>query len=466
MNVQNQHSGKARGALSGSPVASSIAQRTGWLSALLALVLGGLLAGVALAVLYGVLHSEAQQRLRDELSHLSVLAAQGQSAQNLSTSTGVGVDLVALVDGGGSVTTVANTQELSLPADSFTRYHVTSPTPIDGVSAAEVEYRAMGQRMEVRGKAYLVVVGVAQDQDRHFYLLAALVFCLLVPVFALFTGALTRQFVGRTLSPVEQIRAEVEQITDSDLDRRVPVPPRNDELAALARTMNGMLARLEDAQNHQVRFIADASHELRSPLTTLSGLAEIAEITGEPIDLDSVTGLMAPEVRRMQNLVEDLLASASASARVFESVDADDIVLAETARARVLYPHLSVGGAVTPAQIMGHRDALTRAVRNLADNSYRYAHQRVNLAVETTGRWVHISVENDGPPLTDDEKKLVLERFGRVDSSRNRATGGAGLGLAIVRDIALAHGGQLTLSDSSLGGLKATLVLPCPNSQQ
>lgn len=451
------------------PVSSrkhSIARRTGWLSAALALVVGGALSAVALGVLYLVLHTETSQRLDAELTQLSTQATENQSPQTLIASPGAGIDLIALIDSTGNVTSSDNKQGLSLPEGIYQHYGATSPTIIDGVSAGDIEYHTVGQHMTIQGQTYLVLVGIEQDQARHFYLLAALVFGLLVPVLALAAGALTRQFVGRTLSPVEQIRAEVEQITDSGLDRRVAVPARENELAALARTMNGMLARLEDAQNHQIRFIADASHELRSPLTTLSGLAEIAKMTGEPIDLESVESLIAPEIERMQNLVDDLLASAGASAGVFETVDVDDIVFAEKARARVLYPHLTVSGTVTPTQIVGHRDALTRAVRNLADNSYRYAHQQVNITLETADSWIYINVENDGPPLTDDEKQLVQERFGRTDSSRHRATGGAGLGLAIVKDIALAHGGQLTLNDSPLGGLKTTLVLPSPSFPQ
>lgn len=439
----------------------SIARRTSWLATLLALLAGALIAASALAVLYIALHSSVDQRITSRLNELTTAAGRGTSTEQLLAQTGAGIDLVALADQQGTITATAT--DLDYP-DNLTPSTAGEHTaPVEGIGGQGTEYRVLGRTLTVQGQTYLLMVGIESDQDRLFYLVAGLVFALMVPISALTTGWLTRRFVTSALTPVETIRSEVAHISDTELSRRVPVPAGKDEIAALAGTMNDMLARLETAQKQQLRFIGDASHELRSPLATLGGLAEIAEITGEPIDLETVRTLITPEVTRMQGLVDDLLASASAQAGVFETLDLADLVTAEQARLTTLHPSLTVDGEATPFTVRGNRSALVRALRNLADNAARYSSQqvRVSLSSAQDGSAL-IRVEDDGPGIRPEDRDLVLQRFGRTDASRARTTGGAGLGLAIVTDIAAAHGGRLSLGDSPLGGLEATLILPAP----
>lgn len=441
----------------------SIPARAGLLSALIALAVGVLIAALAVGVLYFSLHGNIQQNLQARLDDLSQNSASRQQLKDDVAETGAGIDIVALFDSSGLVAESSSIASPEFPANLYEQVPDDGVGhPIDGVHAGGQDFHAVAQKISVKGTTYTVLTGIEADKDHELYLLIASVFALFVPLFALLSGWLTFRSVRSSLAPVEQIRAEVENISSTELSRRVPEPPTGDEISALAHTMNSMLGRLEDSRATQLRFLGDASHELRSPIASISGLVEIAQITGEPIDLPSVNGILAPESVRMQRLVDDLLASASAQDRSAprEEIDLDDLALTERARLATLHPALKIGGAIEPVRVLGVPDALTRAVRNLTDNAAKYCRERINISVETSGSQAVISVEDDGEGVPDSAKELVLTRFGRTDESRNRSTGGAGLGLSIVNDIALAHDGELSLTDSPLGGARFEIRLP------
>ena len=191
-----------------------------------------------------------------------------------------------------------------------------------------------------------LAVDVGTDSDRYDTVLAAgaVLFLSFVPVAGLATAGFVYYAMGRVLRPVESIRTRVAEISVSGRGERVPVPEAEDEIARLARTMNEMLARLDAARTAQVAFVGDASHELRSPLSTLSTMLELASTSGTPVDVETVDELLLPEVERMRAMVEDLLLLAKSDERGMplrrDDVDLDDVVLSEAARLRLSLIHI------------------------------------------------------------------------------------------------------------------------------
>jgi signal transduction histidine kinase len=272
-----------------------------------------------------------------------------------------------------------------------------------------------------------------------------------MPPVVLIVGLAVFFFVGRSLRPVEAIRRRVATISGQDLRSRVPVPGSGDEVAALAETMNAMLDRLEGASAAQRRFVADASHELRSPLTTVRvGLDHLARVagTGGP-QLDRLRA----EVNRLGDLLSDLLLLA----RIDEhdpavrggDVDLDDLAYAERDRLRTLHPGLLVEARIAPVQVPGDGRRLERALRNLGDNAARHARSRVTLSTWADRDGAHLVVADDGPGIDRADRQRVFERFVRLDESRAREDGGAGLGLPITREIVTGHRGDISIADGA-----------------
>jgi signal transduction histidine kinase len=285
-----------------------------------------------------------------------------------------------------------------------------------------------------------------------------------IPAVALFIAALVWWLVGRTLRPVESIREEVATIGGTDLHRRVPQPKGGDEIARLARTMNGMLDRLEDATERQQQFVADASHELRSPLTRIRSELEVDLAHPETADLAATHESVLDETVGLQRLADDLLAlarrDAGATAERREAVDLDDIVLRQARRLRA-DGRVGVGIAgVSAAQVQGDPDQLTRALRNLADNAARHAASAVDFTLSERDGVAILTVVDDGPGIPPEEQQRVFERFTRLDDARTAGDGGTGLGLAITRDIIGRHGGEIRIDPDHRPGTRFLITIP------
>jgi signal transduction histidine kinase len=334
---------------------------------------------------------------------------------------------------------------------------------VAGIEKGDGPYRVVARRVTTDGRTYTVYVarsleGVARSTDN----LERLLWWSLPPLLILM-GVLTWIVTGRALRPVEAIRREVEVIGAGDLHRRVPEPGSADEVGRLARTMNAMLARLEDATDRQRRFVADASHELRSPLTGMRTQLEVDLEHPELADWEATERDVLADAIRMQRLVDDLLAIAVVDASALdaahrEAVDLDEIVLAE---ARRLHTRTSLAvdtHAVSGAQVDGNPDQLLRVVRNLLDNAARHARSEVVVSLVESPTEVTLRVVDDGPGIPDADRERVFERFARLDDARGRDGGGAGLGLAIVHDVVLAHGGSVAVENAP--GAAFTVVLP------
>jgi len=280
----------------------------------------------------------------------------------------------------------------------------------------------------------------------------------LLITFPLLLGALAGiawRVIGWTLRPVEQLRAGAEEISRTRRisgpgeRERLPVPYAADEIHALAITLNEMLDRLAETQERQRAFVADAAHELRSPLASIQAQLEVAQRLGEGGTLPA--DLMV-DVKRLSGLVEDLLLLARADADTrpparLAAVDARDLV----AELTMTYRHARVPvtlHADEPVIIMCAAEELRRAVSNVLDNAVRHATTRVEVEVTTSvdHDQAVISVSDDGPGIQPADRERVFERFTRLDDSRGRSSGGAGLGLAIARELVTRAGGTVALT--------------------
>ncbi|MEU5128373.1 sensor histidine kinase [Streptomyces mobaraensis] len=279
------------------------------------------------------------------------------------------------------------------------------------------------------------------------------------PVAAALLAVAAWTTAGRALRPVEAIRRELEDITARSLDRRVPVPASGDEITRLALTTNAILDRLENAAELQRRFVADASHELRSPLTALRTSLEAALAHPEEADWPGAVRSALADVVRLQLLSEDLLLLARLDGGVPPGeavVDLAGVVhdLAEEYRHRRRERPLRFRCALGegPAAVRGSAVQLERLLRNLLDNACRHARSTVGITVrsERSGTVV-VEVSDDGPGVPAAAREQIFERFGRLEDGRARSSGGAGLGLAISREIALLHGGALWVADADRG---------------
>ncbi|GAA3454693.1 sensor histidine kinase [Dactylosporangium matsuzakiense] len=278
-----------------------------------------------------------------------------------------------------------------------------------------------------------------------------------LPLLTVTVGVATFLFVGRSLRPVDAMRRQADTITGRSLHTRLPVPPAADEIAALAATMNGMLDRIEAATAAQRRFVADASHELRSPLSTvLAGL----DLLGEGPHLDR----MRREGDRMARLVADLLLLARVDEKGLqlrrEDVDLDDLVYLERERLAAEHPGLQVTARTAPVRLSGDPHHLQRVLRNLVDNAARYAKHTVEVTLEARDGTAEVTVTDDGPGIAPADRSRVFDRFVRLDADRSRSGGGTGLGLPIARDIVTGHGGTLTVEEARTGGATLRLCLP------
>lgn len=345
----------------------------------------------------------------------------------------------------------------------------TDSTTVQNTPVGDDPFRVVATTVSVDGQRYSVYVGASLEPVENS--LRGLVQTLVagVVMLVLLVGATTWFVVGRALRPVEQIRAEVDRITGTDLRRRVPEPNVDDEIGRLARTMNSMLARVQDATDRQRRFVGDASHEMRSPLTAMRAQLEVDLAHPGAAEWETTEAEVLAETLRLQRLVDDLLLLARADApreqRSWRVLDLDDLVLSEVRKLRVRNRCEVNAREVTAVQVHGDSDSLVRAVHNLVSNAERYATSEVTVSLTAVDGTAELRVSDDGPGVPDGLREEIFERFSRGDDSRARDSGGAGLGLAISREIAAAHGGTLTLAPRSPDGpMGATFCLTLPST--
>jgi signal transduction histidine kinase len=422
----------------------------------------GLAGGLALGglILVGVLHLVLDQSLdagaRKTASDVAGLIEANRLPNPIPTA---GTQLVQVLDDQNRVTNASvGTDRLTplLHGDELARARSGHVVTIGGDRVGiEGELRVVTQ--QAAGGRTVLVAAPEHDVRQS---LSAVTHALLVayPLLLLSLTTLAWWVVGWTLHPVERLRQGAEDISAAQVGR-LPVPDGDDELHRLAVTLNRMLDRLEAARVRQRAFVADAAHELRSPIASLRTQLDVAAHLGEP----PAVGDLSPEVDRLSRLVDDLLLLARADEgdpglRRREPVEVSGLlseVVSAWAGARVAV----TAAPSSPQWTVGDPLALRRVVDNLVANAIRYANSTVSLAVRRSADRVVLTVTDDGPGIPEADRARVFDRFTRLDDARTRDSGGAGLGLAIVRELVRLHGGTVTLGDAA-PGLRVAVALP------
>lgn len=287
-----------------------------------------------------------------------------------------------------------------------------------------------------------------------------------LPILAVILGILIWFVVGQAMKPVEKARLAVAEISANDLDEEVPSPKSGDELDRLVSTMNAMLRRLQAALRRERRFIADASHELRSPIAAIRLALETHEQDVAGLQRSHENALSA--VQRLDMLADDLLriesVNGSRSGPDLRPIDLDELVLAQVERLQ-WNTGLSIGvSSVSAGQVFAREMDMTRIVENLSSNAVRHADHRIDFSVVEEGSKVLLSVADDGPGIPVAMREAVFERFVRIGDDRNRESGGSGLGLSIVSEIVSAYGGRVWIDGERTCGTKFVVELPATTS--
>jgi two-component system OmpR family sensor kinase len=332
----------------------------------------------------------------------------------------------------------------------------------------QVDYRVLAAPIDLLGTGTQVgtVIVAIPLNDLHHTLGRLLLIEVLVTLAVLSgLGALAWWIVRRGLRPLDEMAATAGAIAGGDLSRRVDMTDERTEVGQLGQALNTMLTGIEHAfaaraasEERLRRFLADASHELRTPLTSIRGYAEIFDrgARDRPEDLATSMRHIREEANRMSTLVDDLLLLARLDQQrplAQDRVDVSDVARAAVDAAHVADPgrpiSLSVNGAVP---VTGDADRLRQVVDNLLANAERHTPEKtpVEVRVRADGAWAWIEVADHGPGIAPEETAHIFEPFHRADPSRARATGGIGLGLAIVSAIAHAHGGAVGVAPNTV----------------
>ena len=451
-----------------------------WLSSVRVRVAMAAVIAVAIAFPFmrWALMAQVHRALQSEVQ-LRVISEVHRTAQKLQPSTFQAVNAtwvdsspevaVEIVDGEGRV--LARSSELRsqqpvstlVPATGrLSQLVVHSTIRGDQGSEPAVAFStvAYGQKITIYGVAFLGQV------NRSVSLFgSSLLF--LYPFLLLLVGLVAYIICGRALRPVETVRAELEEISASDLHRRLAELPSGDEIAGLVLTMNGMLDRIDHSITRQRQFVSDASHELRSPIAAILAQSQVAKAHPDRAELPVFATIVEREGIRMGDLVDDLLLLAKSDEGGLRhargDVDLDEILLDEVQRLRAEGKLKVDAHAIEGLRITADGELLSRAIRNLVDNAARHAHQSVTLSCTKQGNAAIVIVADDGDGVDPSMREELFERFARGDASRSRSTGGSGLGLPIAREIASMHGGSLQLGESEQG---ASFVLRLPLSAE
>jgi signal transduction histidine kinase len=344
------------------------------------------------------------------------------------------------------------------------RRAIVRERPVAGI---EAEARLLARPVSAGGRPLVVVTGTSlDDRDETLGGLVAS-FAVGGPIAVLLASGLGYLLASAGLRPVEAMRRRAERISLSRAGERLPLPAAHDEVRRLGETLNEMLERLEAAFERERRFVADASHELRTPLAVVKAELETALRSADAREREPLAAALA-ETDHLAQLAEDMLLLARSGDGALpvrrERVDVRELL--EQARER-FRDRADAGGrriAVrAPEELAAELDPLRvrQALGNLVDNALRHGAGDITLTAAGEGDAVVIDVADEGPGFSPELVPTAFERFARGDEARTR--GGAGLGLAIVRAIAEAHGGTATIEGGSKGAAVRVRLYGAPN---
>jgi signal transduction histidine kinase len=416
---------------------------------------------VALAV---SLHVFTERRLDRSATatatEVIALIDSGQLPRTLSVS---GIELVQVLDADGRVVSASQNADRLTPmlqpdeVDAATDH----PVVVSGSRAAisdQLQVRATPARVDGVTKTVLVAEPLDQISSNEELLRRVLI--ITYPLLLLVSGVIAWRVIGAAMRPVEEMRSAADRISGSGRGDRLPVPPSDDELHALAVTLNSMLDRVDRAREREASFVADVAHELRSPLASMRMQVDVARRVGDGGEL--AEGLHE-DIDRLVVLVDDLLALA----RLDASEGGTTLMAVETVVDVRAALERAAGGPgpgevrVTDCpdlQVLMGEGELDRVLTNLVGNARRHA-DHVELSAREAGPWVVVVVDDDGPGIPEEQRDQAFERFTRLDEARDREAGGSGLGLAIVRQLVRNRGGEVALAQAPSGGLRVLVNL-------
>ena len=352
------------------------------------------------------------------------------------------------------------------------------------LSDGDNDFRVVGRRVQARGITYTLVVLRSLHDQEDLLERASYALIITVPV-ALVLASIGGYFLARkSLAPVARMSATASRIGAANLHERLPVANARDELGGLALVINGLLARLDRSFEQQRRFMADASHELRTPIAIMRSEAEVALSEPETSnqELRDSIAIFKDETKRLTAIVEDLFMLARADAGQYQLTPKElylDELAGEVTRAvRALAAERELSLQLDAPKEMpfrGDENLLRRLLLNLVDNAIKYTSSggAVTVSCKPEGNRYIITVSDTGPGIPAEAQPHIFERFYRADSARARAedhraglTCGAGLGLSIARWVAEVHEGSLELLHSSTAGSVFQVILPAPQGHQ
>src|SRR5579863_3370309 len=424
---------------------------------------------------------------QDELKDPDEPGGLQEAARQAMLEHSVRGDTLLVVDSTGKI--VANSADVlpsSAPADSvaeraiassgfqqFVEAALRSDRAYQNVAAERGGLRGYAVRFTANGQTWSLVILRSLHAQHETLEEIRVAFSWLIPLGVLLASAGGYFLARRSLAPVAAMGAQAERIGAVNLHDRLAVRNPNDELGRLAQTFNDLLDRLDQSFERQRRFISDASHELRTPISILRGEAEVAlsQVSRSPEEYRESLAVLYQEAQRLSRTVEDLFTLTRADAGEYRLACSDfylDELVADCVRAaRALAQAKNITlAAVTPEEmpVRGDEDLLRRMILNLLDNAIKYtpAGGNVSVTCASVPDGYELSVTDSGPGIPVEMQSRVFERFFRADRARSRtgADGGAGLGLSIARWIAEAHLGRIELVRSDATGSKFTVCIP------
>ncbi|MFI7706611.1 sensor histidine kinase [Nonomuraea sp. NPDC049480] len=419
---------------------------------------------ITLATVPSNLRGLVQTRVELAVRRVASQAATGQLPAELETASHV--HLLQVVSQDGEV--LAATPDLlggpriaKIQPNKPDKMYTTERT-LPGIRGTDEERHLVVSVLAHTPDGPVTVYGAASLEEVHRSLVWLYILVFLgTPLVLLIVGGTTWAVVGFALRPVERIRTELAEITGQDLSRRVPVPDSGDEIANLAITTNHTLDRLERSAETQRRFIGDASHELRSPISAMRAQLEVANAYPDETDWPATGARALAAAERLTGIIDELLmlarldAGAVTQRRVVDlcRMAEDQVRRREGARVPIVLDPCE------PAPVHGSPMQLDRLLTNLLDNATRHAASRIDLSVVVEGDKVVVTVTDDGDGIPPQDRERVFERFTRLENARAKDKGGSGLGLPLSREIATAHNGTLTVADH-WPGARFVAVLP------
>lgn len=393
--------------------------------------------------------------VRAEVTTISQLVASGDLPSPLPSPAGA-TTLAQVVDSAGTVlaaTSSASRVLQLIPVEQVASHH-GRPFTTSSSTIGSSSLRVLAATVSFHGVPVTVVAAAPLGDVTSTLNAMRNVLLVVVPLILLAAAAATWLAVSAALQPVDRLRAAADavDVTVTAEPPKLDLPTGGEELRKLGDTLNELLRRVHAASETQRRFIADAAHELRSPIASVRTQLEVAlTVPNSPDDWPRIVADALADVERLGKLAEDLLLLArldSGAPRRHGAVDVGALL----------------GEPAADCVVDGDEAALQRMIDNLLTNARRHATSVVEVSATSVGGDVVVTVDDDGPGIPVGDRERVFQPWVRLDAGRGRDEGGAGLGLAIVRSIARAHGGDVKLETSPLGGLRAVVRLPAASS--